>query len=228
MVVPTYNDLESLNKLLELIDFEESSHITYLIVNNGSTRVEISEALNRKSNFWDAITLEENAGFGGGILAGIKSAETDWVGWMPGNLKIQPKDVKMLVNNLDFRPKLFVKCHRRRASKVARIKTFIAGLTQSLLTGKNLFDTGGTPTICERKFFLTLVDLPADYVIESRMLFEARRHKLQIERPTIAYGERLFGQSHWQRGIRSEAMLMKAIVLDSLGARKRTRGQKTK
>lgn len=227
MVVPTYNDLESLTKLLELIEKEEATSINYLIVNNGSTNIEIADILNQKSKYWSSISLKENAGFGGGISAGIHAAQTDWVGWMPGNLKIQPKDVTKLVNDLNYRPNLFVKCHRRRNSRIARIKTFIAGLIQSILTGKNLFDTGGTPTICEKKFFLSLRDLPVDYIIESRMLFEARTHKLQIERPTIAYGERLYGHSHWQRGIKSEAKLMKGIVIDSLGARRRKRSQKS-
>lgn len=226
MVVPTYNDLESLRVLLDLIDEEESTLVTYLIVNNGSTNPKIEDELNRKSMFWRAFTLEENAGFGGGIIAGIQVAETEWVGWMPGNLKIQPKDVDMLVEKVDFRTNLFIKCHRRRISQTAKMKTFTAGLIQSLITWKNLFDTGGTPTICEKSFFVNLKNLPGDYIIESRILYEARLHKLLIERPVIPYGERKFGSSHWQRGLKSEVMLMKAIILDSFGARIRTRSQK--
>ena len=226
MVVPTYNDLDSLNRLIELIELEKTSSIVYLIVNNGSTDSRIEESLRRESDFWKSITLRENAGFGGGIIAGINAADTEWIGWMPGNLKIQPKDVSSLVNNLEYQPNLFVKCHRRRASKIAQTKTFIAGLVQSLLTGENLFDTGGTPTLCQKKFFLSLRDLPTDYVIESRMLYEARAHRMRIVRPEIPYGERVFGNSHWQRGIKSEARLMKAITLDSLRVRRRHFGKK--
>ena len=225
MVVPTYNDLESLTSLIKLIEEEKASSIDYLIVNNGSTNYKISQALHLKSDFWTSITLYENMGFGGGIVAGIEAAKTDWVGWMPGNLKIQPRDVKKLIDELQFRPNLFIKCRRVRSSRIAKLKTFTAGLIQSSLTGQNLFDTGGTPTICEKRFILKLMNLPNDYVIESRILYEARIHKLQILRPSIPYGKRIFGQSHWQRGIRSEARLMKAIISDSLGARKRNRSQ---
>jgi polyisoprenyl-phosphate glycosyltransferase len=223
MVIPTYNDLESLNKLIQLIDDEQTKEIDYLIVNNGSTVKGIKETLSVPSDYWTAIHLENNLGFGGGILEGIKAAHTDWIGWMPGNLKILPKDVDSLIRSIRFRPNLLIKCHRRRKSIVARIKTFIAGLMQSLLTGKSLFDTGGTPTICERSFVLKLKDLPTDYILESRMLFEARLNNLVVERPLIPYGERIYGQSHWQRGLRSEARLMRAIIVDSFQSHKRIR-----
>ena len=211
MVVPTYNDFKSLSTLLNLIEEQKSSRISYLIVNNGSTDSGIEELLNASSKYWKCKKVESNLGFGGGILEGIKTAETDWVGWMPGNLKIKPADVEKLVASLTFKPGTFTKCHRLRKSKSAKIKTLIAGLIQSVLTKSNLFDTGGTPTICERNFILGLANLPTDFVFESRTLFEARNKNLFIERPWIPYGERVYGSSHWQKGLRSELALMRKI-----------------
>lgn len=211
MVVPTYNDLESLTTLLQLVEEQKSKRITYLIVNNGSTNKNIEHVLSRNSEYWKSINLDSNLGFGGGILEGLKAAETNWVGWMPGNLKIKPIDVEKLVASTSLESGTFVKCHRLRNSKSAKMKTFIAGLIQSVLTRKNLFDTGGTPTICERNFVLSLRNLPTDFVIESRMLFEARNHGLIVTRPWIPYGERIFGSSHWQQGIASEFSLMRKI-----------------
>lgn len=211
MVVPTYNDLESLKILLRLIDEQQSKKVGYLIVNNGSNDARIEELLSKESLYWTHIYLPVNLGFGGGILEGIKAAKTKWIGWMPGNLKIQPVDVEKLVSNLYLEPQTFVKSRRKRKSRSAKIKTFFAGVIQSLLTGRNLFDTGGTPTICEKDFILKLDGLPSDYVIESRMLFEARKHKMKVIRPTIPYGERVHGSSHWQKGVRSEIALMHKI-----------------
>jgi glycosyltransferase involved in cell wall biosynthesis len=211
MVVPTYNDFKSLSIFLNLIEEQKSSRIIYLIVNNGSTDSGIEELLNEDSKYWKCKKLKVNLGFGGGILEGIKAAETNWIGWMPGNLKIKPADVEKLVAGLNLKSGTFIKCHRLRNSKSAKLKTFVAGFIQSVLTKSNLFDTGGTPTICERNFILPLTNLPTDFVFESRILFEARNNNLYIERPWIPYGERVYGSSHWQKGLRSELSLMRKI-----------------
>jgi glycosyltransferase involved in cell wall biosynthesis len=226
MVVPTYNDLESLKELIALIDAQKSETVRYLIVDNGSNNQQVTNVLALSSPFWNSIQLNENAGFGGGISAGIKYAETDFVGWMPGNLKILPKNVEEMVKNISFTPNIFVKCRRIRSSKLARTKTFLAGLVQSIISGQYLFDTGGTPTICKRDFFLGITDLPTDYIIESRILFEAKSQGLGILRPKIEYGERRFGESHWQRGLRTELRLMKAISKDSIYIRRKRKFEK--
>ena len=139
---------------------------------------------------------------------------------MPGNLKILPRDVEKMCRLAPIEKGNFIKCRRIRASRVARAKTLVSGIVQSVITRQALFDTGGTPTICEREFFLSISNLPTDYIIESRLLFEAKNRGLNVYRPKISYGERPFGQSHWQRGIKSEIRLMRAICEDSIKIRK--------
>jgi glycosyltransferase involved in cell wall biosynthesis len=220
MVVPTYKDLPCLRVLLDLIEEERSQTITYLIVDNGSNDSEVSRALSASSKFWNSIQLTQNLGFGGGIAQGIKAADTAWIGWMPGNLKILPKDVEKMCRQTPIEKGNFIKCRRIRTSRVARAKTLVSGIVQSFITRQALFDTGGTPTICEREFFLSLKNVPTDYIIESRLLSEAKTRGLKIYRPRISYGERPFGESHWQRGIKSEIRLMRAICKDSINIRK--------
>ena len=66
MVVPTYKDLPCLRALLDLIEEEKSTTITYLIVDNGSNDSEVSRTLSSSSKFWNSIQLTQNLGFGGG------------------------------------------------------------------------------------------------------------------------------------------------------------------
>ena len=220
MVVPTYKDLPSLRALIELIEIQQSPKIKYLIVDNGSNDANVTLALDSSSKYWTSIRLTQNVGFGGGIQEGIKISDTEWIGWMPGNLKILPRDVDEMLLGAPIIGGNFIKCRRIRNSYIARAKTLFAGLVQSVISGQALFDTGGTPTICERKFFLSIPDLPTDYILESRILFEAKTRGLHIHRPKISYGERRFGQSHWQRGIKSEIRLMIAISKDSIKIRR--------
>ena len=87
----------------------------------------------------------------------------------------------------------------------------LAGLIQSAILKSNMFDSGGTPTVCHKEFILGLEDPPNDYVFESFILYSAKEVGMKIVRPKVTYGHRKFGQSHWQRGIHSEIVLMRKI-----------------
>jgi glycosyltransferase involved in cell wall biosynthesis len=193
-----------------LREIDEES-VAFLIVDNGSSDQAVKDLLQRNSGPWKSIRTEKNLGFGGGILFGASNAETDYVGWMPGNLKIDPRDVAKIVEEVRFDKVDFLKSKRVGRGLLPQAKTFFAGLVQSMILRKKMFDSGGTPTICRKSFLLGLLNPPQDYVFESFVFYQARRSQLKIARPKIFYGERLHGHSHWQRGFRSEVNLMKRL-----------------
>ena len=214
-MVPTFNDLESLEALLERIEGICESNFDFLIVDNGSSDENVFNRIKEGGQNWSGIRTHQNLGFGGGILFGIYSSNSPWVGWMPGNLKIDPRDLTSFISKIDFQPNTFVKARRVGRKTSARLKTLIAGIIQSLLLRKIMLDTGGTPSICEKEFISNLSNPPQDYVFESFVYYAAKNGGLDIQRPKIHYGERLFGNSHWQSGIGAEISLMRKIVLGS-------------
>jgi hypothetical protein len=86
------------------------------------------------------------------------------------------------------------------------------GFVQSIYAGKNMMDTGGTPTICERRILLSMPNPPTSVVFESFVLYYARTLNLNVIRPKIPYGERKYGDSHWQKGLKSEFKLAQEIL----------------
>lgn len=210
MIVPMYNDQESLNVLSQVIVNNNDANLQYLIVDNGS-EIPLKVPANTSRNI-TVIRTSMNKGFGGGILEGVSNAKTEWIGWMPGNLKISPADIPRLINEFEFAQGSLLKCNRVDRPILARFKTAIAGLIQSLICRTNMMETGGTPTICEKSFVLSLENPPRDYVFESYVLYCARRRNLEVIRPNIHYGPRVFGSSHWQSGLSSEIRLMKSII----------------
>jgi hypothetical protein len=134
---------------------------------------------------------------------------------MPGNLKVDPGEVAVMISKIVLDPNLVVKASRSGRKLSPRFKTFFAGAIQSLLLKTNMLDSGGTPTFCSRKFIVDLRNPPNDYVFESFILYKARKAKMKIVRPKVIYGTRVFGQSHWQRGLRSEILLLKRIFEES-------------
>jgi glycosyltransferase involved in cell wall biosynthesis len=212
IIIPIYNETESLQILQEIIDKAASQHTKFLFVDNGSTDPKVATILRKNSKYWESITVKNNLGFGGGILHGSQAVKTQFVGWMPGNLKVNPNDVLEMLEHVKLNPRTVIKAKRTGRTTSDKIKTFLAGITQSLLLRKNMLDTGGTPTICHISFLSELNSPPKDYVFESYVLYMARKLKFHVERPHVFYGTRKHGKSHWQKGIRSELTLMLRIV----------------
>jgi len=215
IVVPIFNETQSLPVFLNLVEEAKSNEVFFLLVDNGSTKEEVRSILSKKSQFWSSIRTEKNLGFGGGILFGIRRSGTEFVGWMPGNLKVDPREVAQVLTNQELKRTSFVKAERSGRIMSARAKTAFVGLIQSILLKSNMLDSGGTPTVCHKDFILKLNNPPDDYTFESYVLYSARKAGLKVSRPKITYGQRLFGESHWQRGFRSEVALMKKIWVAS-------------
>lgn len=215
IVIPIYNDSQSLLELISRIESLRSTSFDFLIVDNGSTDDQTVTLLQKNGLAWKSIRSEKNLGFGGGILFGLREAKSEYVGWMPGNLKIDPRDLNDFVSGIQLHGNVLLKAKRKNRSTIANFKTLLAGLTQSILLRENMLDTGGTPTICHRSFIETFFNPPQDYVFESYVLYRARLKKMEVLRPSINYGKRLFGNSHWQTGIKAEAKLMWKIIRSS-------------
>lgn len=217
IVIPVYNEFKSLEILLEKINEISNQNFTFLIVDNGSTDPKVQEVLTHmKRSGWAQVRTETNQGFGGGIVFGISRCCTDFVGWMPGNLKVDPQEVVRMLSYIDFEKVDVVKARRLGRGTSARLKTWIIGVIQSAILRTHMFDAGGTPTIIRRSLLVNLDQVPKDYVFESYILYLARQAKSRIVRPGVNYGLRKFGESHWQRGFSSELSLTIKILKASL------------
>ena len=212
MVVPIYDDFESLEILIKWIEQTPDELISFLIVDNGSTDQRVSKLLSIPGQNWRGVRSHTNLGFGGGILYGIEQAQTEYIGWMPGNLKIDPRDIPIFIKSIAFAESKIVKARRTSRSSGAYCKTLLLGIAQTIFLRRLMFDAGGTPTICSKKFIMSLPSPPLDYAFESFVLYKARDAKLKVIRPKIKYTARRFGSSHWQKGLSSEIKLFFHIV----------------
>ena len=208
VVIPIYNDAVALEKLLNEIELTNLKNGSFIIVDNGSSDQIMLGGKFRDNSKFKFVRTENNLGFGGGIKYGLKFANTEWVGWMPGNLKVHPKELNKIDAIIQLNQYEFIKGARVGRDFKSRIKTSIAGVIQSLVLRKNMLDTGGTPTFITRNYIKHLELSPNDYVFESFVLFTAHKYKLRKVRPKIIYGNRIYGSSHWQRGLKSEIKLM--------------------
>jgi hypothetical protein len=214
--VPVYNDWDNAGPLVE--DFVGCNYkgVTLMIIDNGSNQQNefLAKKIQEIKNV-SIVRIETNLGFGGAIQDAAKVSDADWLVWMPGNMKVLTSEMSDFLGLLGSCPSsTFVKAKRIRRPILDRVKTMLASVAQTIIAGKIMVDTGGTPCAVHRSNALwrEISLAPTDYRFDSYLLFAARHLGLQVERPKVPYHERLVGSSHWQSGFFAELRLMQSLL----------------
>ena len=97
LVIPCYNESESLPTLIEQCQtiISENENIEVILVDNGSSdsTPEILRPLEKHNTSLRSTRVEQNIGYGNGILAGLKVAQGEILGWTHADLQTDPTDV---------------------------------------------------------------------------------------------------------------------------------------
>ena len=148
ILIPVYNDWESLNKLLSEINenIKSFSDINFecLIVNDAST-IQSSE-LKKPSNFLsiDLLNMKENRGHARcnafGIRYAIQNKEFDNLILMDGDGEDRPEEIKSLINKIKDDPSLSVVAKRVKRSEGPLFQFLyqLHKLITFIFTGKNV------------------------------------------------------------------------------------------
>jgi len=224
IVIPFYNEPENARAVLAILREISSSDTKWILVNNGST----DEKTLLESDIPDGVTilpLPKNHGFGGGIKAGMRIADTRFVAWMPGNLKVHPFAPRLMLDRFlliksENEMKVFIKALRVGRGIIPQFKTFASALLVSLVAAKKFRDIGGTPTIIDRKYLEVLEDTPNDYSFELAAYYKLINAGCTEVRIASVYLSRIFGNSHWQFGAGAEFRLLKTQIYYILKSRK--------
>lgn len=120
LVVPVYNEYDSLSQLVASADFAEQQSFNVIFVNNGSTDIRVERALStiESLGLCKVVSSRVNLGFGGGVKHGLKECSSEIVGWYPLNLKVDFKDVTRIAKGLKSGGPFLVKAWRDRKSVV--------------------------------------------------------------------------------------------------------------
>jgi len=218
IIVPFFNDFENFKLFVHKINELEIDEKVFFLLDNGSEKNEMIEYSNNSSNkaSWEVIKIEKNLGFGGGVIYGSKYVTKEFIGWMPGNMKLNPKDVfELFLQNSLKNPNQLLKGTRINRPFLDSFKTLIFGLIATLYFRINLLDAGGTPNLVHRSFFDIKSEMPTDVSFDVFAYYYFRKLG-KVIRPAISYKTRVHGNSKWQKGLKSEV----AMTLNILGRKK--------
>ena len=228
LIIPCYNEAENLpqliancKKVLSIDGYE------IIFVNNGSKDNSSSVFLDLTKDYNNIkiVEIENNIGYGDGILKGLMLATGDIIGWTHADNQTHPSDFIKAVDlftkykNLDF-----VKGNRYGRSFLDRIFSLGMGIFDSILLRVNLFEINAQPTVFKKEFMSSWESPPIDFSLDLYVYFKATKLNLKIKRIKVFFGPRLFGTSKWNTGINQRVKFIKRTIEYSFQLKKQLNG----
>ena len=222
VIIPCFNESHNLPKLLaaiiEVTTF--SPQIEFVIVENGSTDgsrkiLQDMEQIDRIK----VLYLNENHGYGSGIISGIKLSQTYWTGWIHADLQIPLESLTHAIKSAQEtgRP---VKGSRKGRSISDRMFTLGMSIVCSLLFHERLSDINGQPTIYPTRFLHSFGEPPQDFSLDLFFYIQALKLGYKIERFAVHMSPRVDGQSSWNTGLMSRILMVKRTLRFAFQLRK--------
>jgi glycosyltransferase involved in cell wall biosynthesis len=201
LIIPCYNEAKNLPLLLKRCkELSCNDAIEVILVDNGSTdnSSEVILELLPHHPGCSSIRVEQNQGYGFGILSGLTVAKGDIIGWTHADMQTDPVDaIKGLEFFNKYGPNIFVK--GKRYGRPIADTAFTIGMSffETLLLRKPLWDINAQPTLFSRAFFETWDEPPHDFSLDLYVYYLARNAKLKVYRFPVIFAQRAHGISHW-------------------------------
>lgn len=145
MVVPVYNEAESLTRLVTEVGLALdglAGEWELVLVDDGSdddTPRQLRELCSEKVR---AVRLERNAGQSTALLVGFRASRFDTVATMDGDGQNDPADLALLLDRLPLADMICGVRTRRQDTPWRRLVSRVANRVRSSLTGDGVSDTG--------------------------------------------------------------------------------------
>jgi glycosyltransferase involved in cell wall biosynthesis len=224
LVIPCYNEAANLPLLFNRCkELAKRSDIEIILIDNGSTDNSHEVLLNLvhlHSNF-RIVRVEQNRGYGFGILTGLRAAKGAILGWTHADMQTDPQDA---LQGLELFEKhgleIFVKGKRYGRPLSDTFFTFGMSIFETLLLRKPLWDINAQPTLFSRAFFETWLEPPHDFSLDLYAYYISQHYGLEIYRFPVRFGERAHGISHWNTNWTAKQKFIRRTVDFSLQLRK--------
>lgn len=226
IVIPCYNERDNIPLLLDAFDravrdcvaeysikYPTKCPIEVVLVDNGSTdgSDKVLRELLPAYPFARTVSVEVNRGYGYGILQGLASCQTDYIGWTHADMQTDPGDV-VRAYSLLVQEGLFVKGRRRGRPLSDQFFTTGMSIFESLYLKARLYDINAQPNIFPRSFYEEWKNPPYDFALDLYALYQARKKRLKIIRFDVDFPERIHGESKWNHGLRSKWKFIRRTV----------------
>lgn len=203
IVIPLYNEEECAEKcvteIIRGLDRDFGGAYELILVVNGSTdrTPEICQRLADCYPCVRTVAAKRNLGYGGGIIAGLRTAAGTYVGFMCGDGQVSPEDLATVMRELATGAWDLVKARRiSRADGILRRVNSVAynGLFW-LALGTRSRDINAMPKLWRRDVMPLLDPTSTDWFIDAELMVKACYRGLRVREVPVRYLERVGGHS---------------------------------
>lgn len=234
IVVPCYNEEKNLQKLVSEFEkklISKKDNVEVILVNNGSKdeSLKLMEELQKKNNFIKIVNVEENKGYGYGILQGLKETTGDYIGWIHADLQFNPSEIVKAIEyieNNEYPKNVFIRGKRTNRPLIDTIFTICMSIYESIILGVRLWDINAQPTLISREFYKTWKNPPYDFSLDLYAYYNAKIQKQKIYRYKVVQHAREEGNSSWNTGMKSRIKLIKRVLEYSKKLKNRSKNEK--
>ena len=211
IVIPCFNEAGNLPTLISQCDELASTGLfEFVLVNNGSSDNSSEVMMGRVSPNLRIVDLKENRGYGGGILAGLETLNTEYVGWTHADLQTDLVSSLSTLQKIEFD---FFKGVRLGRSPMERLFSSGMGLICSVLFRSILKEINAQPTVMKRKLFNSWKNPPTDFSLDLYAILIAKKKKSRIARSNFVFSKRNSGRSSWNHGFSSRVKMVNRTLI---------------
>ena len=219
LIIPSYNECDNLGLLESKLSagFHDKANIEIIIVDNGSTDAtpKTLETLLKHTTLKTlrSIRVEQNQGYGYGILAGCRAAKGDVIAWTHADLQTDPSDIlnALKLYNHQKSNHVFVKGKRKKRPFLDTWFTIGMQWYASWLLKQSLSDINAQPKLFSRDFydrFLTQ-NAPHDFSLDLYTYYCAKRYGYKILEVPVEFTDRLHGEAKGGGSFKTKFKLIK-------------------
>lgn len=216
LVIPCYNEEKNLPTLFDKCGaLLARENVEIIFVNNGSTDNSakiLNHFVKQRSNS-TVVEVSINQGYGFGIMAGISQAEADIVGWTHADIQTDPVDVltafDLMCNDDDLD---FVKGRRLQRPIFDAIFSWGMSIFETVLFCRPLYEINAQPTLFKRKFAKNFTSPPKDFSLDLYCYLVAKKANASMTRIGVFFGDRLYGESSWNKDFVSKLKFIRRTV----------------
>ena len=229
IVIPCYNEENNVEplfkKIEELLNLDKDLEI--IIVENGSTDNTKNNIFNSHLVHKEKIKvhkIDENIGYGHGIMSGVKVADGEFIGWCHADLQTEPKDVyDAYQKNLDTlkNDRIVIKGLRKNRNFFDNFFTFCMSVIASIIFFRLINDINAQPKLFSKDFKNHLIDYPNDFSLDLYFLIIAKIKNYKIINHNVVLKNRLYNEAKGGGTFKGKIKLIKRTLLYMFNLKKK-------
>lgn len=211
LVIPAYNESKNLPMIIQRVleaanKFSMTSDdFNLILVENGShdESKKVLENLFSKhpeySHWIKLVFVEQNKGYGFGIMSGLKTTNADVVGWTHADMQCDPYNAFIAYKILEGHKfnNYLIKGQRVGRNWKDKMVSYVFAFFSRLILSLKDIEINAQPKIFNSDLLINLKNPPHNFALDLYLIYHANKKNFKIMNFDVYFPPRIHGTSNW-------------------------------